>query len=60
MDGDPESNYAYYCLHKLRMLPSQFLGLPIRERAYVIAAIDVKTENDKKEAAKIKSRKRKR
>jgi hypothetical protein len=37
------------------MLPSQFLELDRRERAFVIASIDIKVENDKKEADKAKS-----
>ncbi len=30
---------AYYCLHKFHKFPSEFLNLPIREKAFVIAAI---------------------
>ncbi|MGL4790491.1 MAG: hypothetical protein ACRCW1_03695 [Anaerotignaceae bacterium] len=51
-----ESNYAYYCLHKLKMLPSQFLNLGKEERAFIIAAIEIKIEYEKKEAAKMKKK----
>jgi hypothetical protein len=37
------------------MLPSQFLELDRRERAFVMASIDIKVDNDKKEAEKVKS-----
>lgn len=37
------------------MLPSEFLSLDRYERAFVIAAIDIKVEKEKKEAEKIKS-----
>ena len=42
------------------MLPSQFLNLPLNERAFIIAAIQLKIEHDKEEEKKIKSKKRKR
>ena len=41
MDGDPESSYAHYCLQKFGWEPSKFLGLPVRERAFVIGYIRV-------------------
>jgi len=41
-------------LHKLHLLPSQFLALPQKERAFIIAAIQVKMENDKKENKRLK------
>ena len=39
------------------MLPSQYLALPKEEKAFLIASIKIKMENDKKEADKIKARK---
>jgi hypothetical protein len=38
----------------LRILPSQFLNLDQTEKAFIIAAIDLKIEAEKKEADKIK------
>ena len=52
--GDPESNYAHYCLHKLKILPSQFINMSKPERAFIVASIDLKIEHDKKELRKIK------
>ena len=43
-----ESNYAYYALHKLHILPSQWCALEEEEKAFIIAAIDIKIEADKK------------
>lgn len=43
-----EANYAYYCLHKLRILHSEFSNLFREEKAFVIASIDIKVEADKK------------
>lgn len=43
------ANYAYYALHKLHVLPSVFLEMDEQEKAFIIAAIDIKIENDKKE-----------
>lgn len=39
------------------MLPSTFCGLDSYEKAFVIASIDIKIENEKKEAKKLKKRK---
>jgi hypothetical protein len=38
----------------LRILPSQFANLDQTEKAFIIAAIDLKVEAEKKEANKIK------
>jgi len=40
------------------MIPSAYLALPRQEKAFVIASIQIKTENDKKEASKIKKRRK--
>ena len=44
------TNYAYYCFHKIKLLPSQFDALPKREKAMVIAFIQTRMEAEKKEA----------
>ena len=36
------------------MTPNQFLGLEEREKAFVVAAIRVKLDNDKKKAKEMK------
>jgi len=56
LGGDAEANYAYYALHKFRWKPHEFLSLDPYERAFVIAAIDIRVENEKKEAAAAKSK----
>ena len=48
------TNYAYYCFHRLKLLPSQFDALPIRENAMVIAFIKTRMEAEEKVQAKIK------
>ena len=48
------TNYAYYCFHKLKLLPSQFDALPIREKAMVIAFIKVRIEAEEREQAELK------
>lgn len=37
------------------MLPSQFFSLDVRERAAIMAFIDLKIESDKKRNSKLKS-----
>lgn len=54
MEGDSESNYAYYALHKLKILPNEYNVMNRREKAFIMAAIDIKIENEKKQAAKVK------
>lgn len=49
---------AYYCLHELHLLPSQFFALDRKERAFIIAAIDVRTEKEKKKQQEIERQKR--
>lgn len=58
-EGDGEANYAYYALHKLHILPSVFLEMEEQEKAFVIAAIKIKVENDKKEKKKAESKAKK-
>jgi hypothetical protein len=40
-------------------LPSKFNDLDINEKAFVIAAIQIKSEKEKKESAKIKNKSKK-
>lgn len=49
-----EANVAYYCLLKLHKWPHEFLVLDRYEKAFVIAAVELKLENDKKEAQRAK------
>lgn len=54
-----EANIAYYCLHKLHRWPHEFLELDVQEQAYVVAAVQLKLEKERKEAKRVKkSRKR--
>lgn len=46
-------------LHKLKILPSQYLALDRYERAFVIASIQVKIESDKKQEKEAKKQGRK-
>lgn len=49
-----EANIAYYCLHKLHKWPHEYLSLGIQEQAYVVAAVEMKIEKEKKEAKSLK------
>lgn len=55
-----EANIAYYCLHKLHRWPHEFLDLDKKEKAFVIAAVHMKLEHDKKAAQKARASGRKR
>ena len=58
MDGDPEANYAHFCLQKFGWEPSKFLNLPLEERAVVIASIKVRCDDEKKREAELKNKAR--
>lgn len=59
LDGDPEANFAHFCLQKFGWEPSKFLDLPVKEKAFVIASIQVRGEDEKKREAELKSKMRK-
>lgn len=42
--------YAYYALHKLHMRPREFMEMDMREKAFVIAAIDERIDAEKRAA----------
>ena len=48
------TNLAYYCFHKIKLLPHEFDALPKREKAMIIAFIQERVEAEKKEASKNK------
>ena len=50
------AGYAYYALHKLRILPSTFLNMDENEKAFVIASIQIRVEKEKAEARKMKKK----
>ena len=47
------ANFAFYALHKLRIKPSEFLEMDDYEKAFVIASIQIKCEEDAKQAKEI-------
>lgn len=47
------SNYAFYALHKLKIKPSEFLDMDDYEKAFVIACIDIRCEEDAKQAKEL-------
>ena len=40
------ANYAYYALHKLKIRPREFDEMDNYEKAFVIAAIQIKWDKD--------------
>ena len=58
-DGDPEANFAHFCLQKFGWEPSKFLDLPTHEQAFVIASIKTRIEAEKKKEAELKAKARK-
>lgn len=46
--------YAYYCLHKFHWTPSVFSNLSEREKAIIMAMIDERLEDEKKQKSKMR------
>lgn len=51
--GDADANFAYYALHKLRILPQDLMKMSVTERGVIYAMIKERIENEKKEAARL-------
>ena len=45
-----------YCILNMGWTPSQYINLPYKERAFVIASILTKIEEEKKQNQKMKAR----
>ena len=58
MEGDAEANYAHFALQKLHILPSTFANMETNEKAFVIASIRIRVDDEKKEAKKLKAKRR--
>ena len=58
MEGDGETMYAYYCLHRFHWRPRMFESMPAREKALVIAMIDERIKQEKLEADRIRRKRR--
>ena len=55
-DADGEAVYAHYALHRLKILPGALMALPLRERAFIYASIDLQVEKEKKEQKRAAAR----
>ena len=58
MEGDAEANYAHLALQKLHILPSTFANMEMNEKAFVVASIRIRVEDEKKEAKKLQAKRR--
>lgn len=47
---------AHFCLQKLHILPSEFLSLPLKDRAFIIASIKSRIDSEKKAAREAKAK----
>ena len=53
-----DANVAYYCLHKLKILPHVYERLPKREKAFICAAIKIRSDEENKQNKQVKKRRR--
>ncbi len=47
-----EAVFAYYALHKLHIRPSEWIEMEENEKAFIMAAIEEKAEEDEKQRKK--------
>ncbi len=48
------AHYAYCCLLEFNITPLAFLEMDFNEKAFLIASLQIKSENEKKQMAKSK------
>lgn len=53
------ANFAFYALHKLKIKPSEFLEMDDYEKAFVIACIQIRCEEDAKQAKEMEKQSKK-
>ena len=55
-EGEGECSLAYFCLLRLHLLPSQVAGLPRREKAFLMAAVELYAEEQRRQEKRLKKR----
>lgn len=50
------ANVAHFCLQKLHILPSEFDKLSVREKAFVIASVQVRVDSEREALKKAKKK----
>lgn len=53
------ANFAFYALHKLRIKPSEFLEMDDYEKAFVIASIQIRNEEEEKQHKELEKQSKK-
>ena len=53
--GRSGAELCHFALQRLRILPSDLNNMSQRERAFIYASIDLRVEEEKREAAKVRS-----
>ena len=48
----------HYCIQKLKWKPQEYLSLNDREKAFIIASIELRIESERKEADRAKRKRR--
>jgi hypothetical protein len=56
-EGDSDSFIAYYALHKFHWKPTMLLNMSREEKAFILAAIQIKADHEKEERKKINAKK---
>jgi len=54
--GDADAYYAYYCFHKQKMLPSEYIALPVHEKVLIMAFVDEHLKQEKEAQKKVRKR----
>jgi len=60
LDGDPDANVAHYCLQELHILPSKYLKMSRKEKAFIAASILVRAEKEREQQKEIERQRKSR
>lgn len=50
--------YAHFALQRLRIRPKEFFEMDRKEKAFIIASIDIRVKEEEKEAKRAKRKKK--
>nr|DAH24427.1 MAG TPA: hypothetical protein [Caudoviricetes sp.] len=56
MPADPWAVIAYYCLHKFHWPPSYFWSLPHKDRAFIAAAVSIRSRHEAEALREMKAK----
>lgn len=56
IEADSDANFAHYALHELKIRPKDYIEMDFKEKAFIIASIKVRLDDEKEAAKKAKKK----